>query len=135
MDLHDGRVVRRFVGHTKDVHGVAVSADGNRVATAGYDGTVRVWDPSADGPVHTLDAHPGNGGAAHSVSFSPDGKLLASSGNDGRVVLWDPAAGKKLLEWRFPTGAFCVAFSPDGRTLAVGLGDGSVYLLPAPEGW
>ena len=51
------------------------------------------------------------------------------------MVLWDPAAGKKLLEWRFPTGAFCVAFSPDGRTLAVGLGDGSVYLLPAPEGW
>ena len=69
---------------------VAFSPDGRQLASAGEDGTVRLWDPATGAAQATLTGHDSR---VDAVAFSPDGRQLASAGQDGTVRLWDPATG------------------------------------------
>ena len=75
-------------GHAAPVLDIASSPDGQRLATAGEDGTVRIWESVTGQEVLTLKGH---GGAVSRVVFSPDGNSLASVGRDGTVKLWEAA--------------------------------------------
>ena len=112
----DGSRIGEFVGHPTAVWAVKFSADGKLLATAGYDGLVRVWDVDTRQPKHDLKKHKG---WARAVAFSPDGTRLASAGEDGAIVLWDPATGGEVKSIAAHAGAAtCLAFSPDGKPLA-----------------
>jgi WD40 repeat protein len=111
-------------GHTRRVAGVAISPDDTAVASAGYDGKVKVWRRSDGEQLLDLTAHAGR---ALGVAFSPDGKQLATCGEDHLVQLWDTRTGSRLRSLEGHTGwVYCVAFSPDGATLASSDADGSV---------
>ena len=64
-------------GHTEAVYGVAISADGKYVASAGNDNQLLLWDFAAAKKIAELKGHTG---PPQCVSFHPDGKLLASGG-------------------------------------------------------
>lgn len=127
-------------GGTTGVQGVAVSPDGQTLATAAQDDTVKLWRVSDHRLLHTLAAHDGG---VNSVAFTPDGKFLASG---GEFVFGDPSANVKL--WRVDDGSFVrdfkvpatsglaysVAVSPDGTTLATGNASGQVNLYRISDG-
>ncbi len=70
------------------------SPDGRRVAVAGYDRAVRVWD--ADTGRELLDLR-GHSDYIRSCDWSPDGSRLVTGGVDGTVRVWDTASGIELL--------------------------------------
>jgi eukaryotic-like serine/threonine-protein kinase len=112
------------------VMSVAFSPDGQRLAYATVDRTVRVWDVGTGKETLTLKGHTK---FVNSVAFSPDGHRLASASGDGTVKVWDAATGQETLTLRCHTdGAYCVAFSPDGRRLACV--DGTVKVWDAGTG-
>ena len=115
------------------VEGMAFSRDGKLLASAGGDGTVRLWDTVTRQPVGApLRTGSGGQGGVFGVAFSPDGKLLASAGGDGTVRLWDTVTrqpvGAPLRATAGQTAVTGVAFSRDGKLLASAGADGTVRL-------
>ena len=72
---------------------VAISPDRHRLAWAGGDNTVKVWE-AATGKVVTLKGHKGR---VESVAYSPDGTRLASACDNGAVKVWDAVTGQEVL--------------------------------------
>ena len=103
----------------------------NRIASAGRDRTVRLWNVATGQETATLKGHTNE---VHSVAFSPDGARIASASWDHTVKFWDAATGETTATLKgHAHHVTCVAFSPDGTRLA-SAGDQTVKLWDAVTG-
>lgn len=123
-------LLRALRGHQATVWDVAISPDGQRIASASGDKQIKLWKP--DGTV--LKTLNGDGVALHAVAFSPNGQILAAGGDDGIVRLW-----QQDYKSEFQTHPYrmlskqdgvvrSVAFSPDGQIIATAGNDGVIRL-------
>jgi WD40 repeat protein len=77
----------------KAVCAVPVADGRTLLASASYDRTVRLWDPTTGTAEHTLKGHTSAVNAVCAVPAADGRTLLASAGADRTVRLWDPATG------------------------------------------
>ncbi|KAL3688572.1 hypothetical protein R1sor_014881 [Riccia sorocarpa] len=93
-DKNSGVLKEELKGHEARVNCVRMLS-GERVITAGYDGTARMWDVRTDQIVSTLARHPT---AILCMDFEGSSEVLAIAGMDGDITVWDIRAGKQMHE-------------------------------------
>jgi WD40 repeat protein len=128
-----------FEGHGDHVTGVALSPDGQLVASASADRTVKIWHAATGRCLRTLKRH---SEPVRCVAFSPDGQRLASGSRVavpphylGEVKIWDPTSGQELLSLPgHADNVEKVAFSPDGHWLASASSDRTVKIWDSHTG-
>lgn len=119
-DLRRGAESLVLEGHRGNVNAIAFRADG-QVATAGFDGTLRLW-PEGEAPKTLAEF----GFPLNTLAALPDG-TLAVGGVDGMLRLVSPeGAVREVRAGARPVVALAV--SPDGVVLAAASLGGSVTL-------
>jgi WD40 repeat protein len=118
-----GPLLQALEGHTGLVVAIAFSKGGKVLASASYDCTVRLWDPTTGQCLQTLKGHTR---AVNAIAFSKDGKMLASaSPYDHTIRLWDLTTGQCLQTLEY-TEEGNLSFSGNGWYLNV---DGGNLIL------
>ena len=120
---------RVLIGHTDTVKSVQFSAQGDRIATASRDGTVRLWD--SEGRLQRI--YDGHEDPVNDVSWHPNGQLLATACLDGSVRIWT-VEGRTLAvmhDHEAPVNA--VSWNPNGQILASGC-ENKVIRYWSPDG-
>lgn len=118
--------------YDRAVHSVDYSGNMQLVATAGGDGTVRVWDAQTFEEKLSYSKHESNRDgqpwAIMVARWSPDSRYIASGGKDGCVRIWEAHTGTDLqiyqihqhwvnvLAWS-PNGQFIASAGRDGRLI------------------
>jgi WD40 repeat protein len=121
----DGGETVPALEHPRRVFGVAWPPAGDRLATAGEDGVVRLWPLDGTAAVELA----GHTRAVNAVAFTADGGIVASCSSDGTVRLWDARDGR-CLDTLGGAGAelWELAITPDGTRLAAVASDGRLNL-------
>jgi serine/threonine protein kinase len=112
-----GSCLRTLEGHSKPVHSVAYSPDGQQIASASEDGTARLWQTNGGLLQRTLGS--GTTGSLDAVAFSAEGQAIAAAGYDGIIRLWRTSTGTSASELKGHSRYVSeLAFSADGQWLA-----------------
>jgi WD40 repeat protein len=109
---------------------IAVSPNGQTIATAGADNAIKLWN-AADGAAGKVLA--GHAAAVHALAFSADGTKLASASEDKTIRIWNVADGTEANKIESPAPAKAVTFNADGAKVIVGQADNiiRVWAIPA----
>jgi WD40 repeat protein len=114
--------------HTEWIGTVEWSPDGERIASAGGDGVIRIWEASSERNLVTYRGH-ADGPLSRiftkiwQASWSPDGQYIASSGSGPTVRIWEASTGKDILLYHGHAAidplldTFALDWSPDGTRI------------------
>ena len=107
--------------------GLAVSADGARLATSRQD-TARVWDVANKRQIVCVEHE----NAVVDVSFSPRGHQIVTASHDLTARVWDAQTGVELVRLTHNGAVVGAAFSPDGTCVVTAAHDklARVWQLP-----
>lgn len=110
--------VGQFLG-TEEV-GIAaidVSNDGKMIASAHYDGSVKIWNPNDGKVIQNLKGHEHG---CLSLAFTPEARYLISGGKDNKAIVWDLYSGEAVRSLHHGSNVNVLTFVPNGQSVLVG---------------
>ncbi len=134
----NSKVENQFEGIMGGAYAISYSPDGQLLAVAHDDLTIRIWEPTKKTQKKNILALRGHDRAIYDITFSPDGKKLASGSADKSMRLWelDNLDENKIKSKPLPyrNSVRIVAFSQDSNILAGGSDDGVIQVWDADTG-
>jgi ribosome assembly protein SQT1 len=116
-------------GHTDSVVAANFSYDGTLLATAGYDGTVKIWDAAADSNAATLRHSLEGPEDIEFIDWHSKGNVVMAGSGDGTTWMWLATTGACMAVFAGHEGAVtCGAFTPNGKVICTGSADSTVRL-------
>lgn len=88
-------IFRSLVGHKNIVSNFDFDKEGKHIATASWDGTVKVWDVLTGMLVKKQNYH---NGSVYSVKFQFEKDWIISAGADNTIIIWDWKGNKVVKE-------------------------------------
>ncbi|MYF99781.1 sigma-70 family RNA polymerase sigma factor [Candidatus Poribacteria bacterium] len=124
------RVHTTLKGHTDKINVLALTPNGDTLASGSDDGTIRLWDTSTGTQISSISSS-----KTDALAFSMDGKILASINNSVSIQLWDVGTGEQLTSLNGQNEPVTdLKFSPDNNILASGNLDGAIQLWDISTG-
>jgi cytochrome c len=114
-----------LTGHTAPVVALALSPDGQTLASASWDHSARLW-PLGGGAPRVLEGHAQN---VNGVAFARDG--IVTVGYDATLRIWPRDGAPSVITLPAPLNA--VAVAPDGEIVTAGADGKVIVLSPAGE--
>lgn len=111
--------------HNTTVSDVKFSPDGQMLASASFDGTIKLWDITTGKNLKTLEGHSDK---IYSVSFSLDGKILASASADKTIKIWNRDGSLKKVLQGHDAEVTNVSFCPDNQVIVSSNADNTISL-------
>lgn len=116
-----GNLKHTFLGHSREIISLALSADESLLASGGWETTVRLWDMKTKSQLAILNGHTG---AIFSLCFSKGIELLISASQDQTIKIWKVKDGSILHTLKGHAGIVrCIAISPKDNTMISGSHD------------
>jgi WD40 repeat protein len=132
-DVATGQRLGSPLSHDHLVYHADFSPDGQRVVTAGFDGTAIVWDAQTGRQLASSFRY---GRDVKQSRFSPDGRRVATGTSEGVVQIWDATTGEAItpqLEHPALHDLMHLRFSADGQRLLVASGAQTASLRRLPK--
>jgi WD40 repeat protein/serine/threonine protein kinase len=130
-DLVHQHLVAQLDGHVGRVFAARFVGDGQKILTAGADGTARLWSSATGSALKTFrgDAH-----FLADATMAPDGSMVVAGGSDGLLRFWD-ASNERLL-WSLKVHkSYVVGLHYEGGDIVTRAfaGDVSRWTVPPPD--
>ena len=126
-------LLHTLTGHTDGIYTVEWNPNPSlphpTVATASFDGTVRLWNVETGSCLHILARH---SKSVYSISFTGDGQFLASGSVDKNVYVWNTSNGNLLYQYTCKGGIYDLNWNPHTNLLVVCTTKSSAYMLDVP---
>jgi WD40 repeat protein len=139
-NLDTGELRRTFGGHIEAVRAIAISSNGETLASGSPDGTTKLWNLQTGELLNTFPhgSRLPNGsfsGGVYAVALSPDGQTLFSGSGTGEnsLKLWNRRTGELIRTLKGHSNTiFAIAMSPDGQTIYSSSLDGTIKVWRVP---
>jgi WD40 repeat protein len=114
-ELDSKTAVRDFVGNSDVVSSLRLSADGQKLLSASWDGSIRLWNVGTGLMERKFSDHRG---AVHVAIFGNEGKTIFSAGADRTIRVWDVLTSKIIRTFEgHKAEVTSLLFSPDNQML------------------
>ncbi|KAH7906796.1 quinon protein alcohol dehydrogenase-like superfamily [Hygrophoropsis aurantiaca] len=118
LNAETGERIREPLQFGENIHCLAFSPDGARIATGTKNGNVRVSNvATGETVIGPINAHTDS---VTSMVFTPDGKQIITSSSDKSIRVWNGSTGQAVGNPMLghEQGIYHIALSRDGRCLA-----------------
>lgn len=128
-NFNDGTILGSVAGHDGAVTDAAVFSEAQRFATAGKDGTVRLWKT----PVAST-AMPGHSAPIRGIVSAASGQWTATFSDDMTTRLWNATGGVVAQLGNHTQPVKAIAARDDDALLATGDAEGTVWIWNSANG-
>lgn len=127
-DLKEGDVQSILSEHTMEIYTAKWCSSNGKllIATASFDGTIKIWDGSSGTGIYTLKHHTQ---PVYAIDFSSCGKYIASGSLDETLLVWRLQDGQLIRGYKDRGSIFEVIWSPTGDRIAACTSDATLCVL------